>query len=107
MSYSKSPYRQSRGAAGNVPSSAPRSRAKSPFMAQPQQPEPQTFVFSELPHDEQGRFMDFLLSNDVEFAYDNNDETYVATIKIVNKPEENDLPQTMEYPDQDIVSGMD
>ena len=32
--------------------------------------------------------MDFLLNNDVEFQYDNNDSTYVATIKIVNKPED-------------------
>ena len=49
------------------------------------QPEPQTFVFSELPEDEKGRFMDFLLQNNVEFSYDTMDSTYVATIKIVNK----------------------
>lgn len=54
-------------------------------------PAPQTFVFSELPQDEQGRFMDFLLNNDVEFQYDGNDNTYVATIKIVNKPEDGAL----------------
>jgi len=29
--------------------------------------------------------MDFLVSNAVDFQYDNNDKTYVATIKIVNK----------------------
>ena len=35
--------------------------------------------------------MDFLLNNDVEFQYDGNDNTYVATIKIVNKPEDGAL----------------
>ena len=55
----------------------------------------QTFVFSELPADEKHRFMDFLLSNDVDFSYDQSDSTYVATIKIINKPE--DVPQTQEY----------
>jgi hypothetical protein len=29
--------------------------------------------------------MDFLVQNHVEFAIDHNDNTYVATIKIVNK----------------------
>jgi hypothetical protein len=32
--------------------------------------------------------LDFLLSNDVEFQYDQMDNTYVATIKIVNKPDD-------------------
>ena len=51
--------------------------------------------------------MDFLLSNDVDFSYDQSDSTYVATIKIINKPE--DVPQTQEYhqPEQEVVSGMD
>jgi len=51
--------------------------------------------------------MDFLLSNDVDFSYDQSDSTYVATIKIINKPEE--MPQTAEYdiPKQEVVSGMD
>ena len=56
--------------------------------------------------------MDFLLNNDVEFQYDNNDSTYVATIKIVNKPEDQVQQQpTMEQqygvPEQEVVSGMD
>ena len=29
--------------------------------------EPQTFIFSELPPEEKLKFMDFLISNDVEF----------------------------------------
>ena len=36
-------------------------------MQQVQAAAPQTFVFSELPEEEKDRFMDFLLSNDVEF----------------------------------------
>ena len=61
--------------------------AGNPMMAMPQ-PEPQTFVFSELPEDEKSKFMDFLLQNNVDFSYDTSDNTYVATIKIVNKGEE-------------------
>lgn len=50
--------------------------------------------------------MDFLLSNDVDFSYDHSDSTYVATIKIINKPD--DIPQTVDYiPEQEAVSGMD
>ena len=49
--------------------------------------------------------MDFLLSNDVDFQYDGSDNTYVATIKIVNKVD--DIPQTVDYPEQEVVSGMD
>ena len=48
--------------------------------------------------------MDFLLTNNVEFQYDHSDNTYVATIKIVNKPE--DVPKTVEY-EQEVVSGME
>ena len=55
-------------------------------MPQDLQEEPQTFIFSELPPEEKVKFMDFLISNDVEFQYDHEDKTYVATIKIVNKP---------------------
>ena len=57
--------------------------------------------------------MDFLLNNDVEFQYDQNDSTYVATIKIVNKPEDQVQQQPMmeqqQYgvPEQEVVSGMD
>lgn len=29
--------------------------------------------------------MDFMINNKVEFVYDKSDNTYVATIKIVNK----------------------
>ena len=50
-------------------------------------------MFSELPEDEKGRFMDFLLQNNVEFSYDTMDNTYVATIKIVNKAD-NAVPDT-------------
>ena len=51
--------------------------------------------------------MDFLLNNDVEFQYDQGDNTYVATIKITNK-QENDQPQTIDYQqEQEVVSGMD
>ena len=42
------------------------------------------FVFSDLPPEEKDRFMDFLVQNNVDFAWDNSDQTYVATIKIVN-----------------------
>ena len=52
-----------------------------------QQEEPQTFIFSELPPEEKVKFMDFLINNDVEFQVDPEDKTYVATIKIVNKPD--------------------
>ena len=51
----------------------------------PPMDEPQTFIFSELPPEEKLKFMDFLISNDVEFQIDPEDNTYVATIKIVNK----------------------
>ncbi len=63
-------------------------------------------MFNQLPPDEQSRFMDFLLNNDVEFQYDQSDSTYVATIKIINK-QEDQQPQTMEYQEQEVVSGMD
>ena len=104
MSYSRSPYRQApaRGGAtsarsyGRNQASAKQqtqysggagSRSRSPFQPPEEQP-PQTFVFSELPGDEKDRFMDFLLNNDVEFQFDQTDNTYVATIKIVNKPDD-------------------
>ena len=50
----------------------------------PQQPDLKMFVFSDLPPEEKDRFMDFLVQNNVDFAWDNSDQTYVATIKIVN-----------------------
>lgn len=55
------------------------------------QPEPQTFIFSDLPEEEKSRFMEFLLTNNVDFSYDTGDSTYMATIKIVNQiyPQEN------------------
>ena len=63
--------------------------------------EPQTFIFSELPPEEKLKFMDFLISNDVEFQIDPEDNTYVATIKIVNKTGQDD-----EY-GQEVINGMD
>ena len=47
--------------------------------------------------------MDFLISNDVEFQVDPEDRTYIATIKIVNKPGQN---QQDDY-GQEIINGMD
>ena len=67
------------------------------------QPEPQTFIFSELPPEEKVKFMDFLLTNDVEFQIDPEDKTYVATIKIVNKSDQNSPD---EY-GQEVINGMD
>lgn len=63
-----------------------RRNTPSPLLPAPQnnQPEVKTFIFSELPPEEKSRFMDFLITNNVEFAVDNKDHTYVATIKIVN-----------------------
>ena len=67
------------------------------------QEEPQTFIFSELPAEEKVKFMDFLISNDVEFQIDPVDQTYVATIKIVNKTWQD---QQDDY-GQEIINGLD
>lgn len=46
--------------------------------------EPQTFIFSDMaPHDK-AKFMEFMLTNAVEFQLDPTDQTYTATIKLVN-----------------------
>ena len=47
--------------------------------------EQQTFVFSDLPPEEKDRFMEFLLANNVDFSFDPQDSTYVATVKLVNE----------------------
>ena len=41
--------------------------------------------------------MDFLLGNDVEFQYDGSDDTYVATIKIVNNQAQEPPQQHYDY----------
>ena len=73
MNYSKSPYRRPATAqvSNNNGRGRVQSRGKSPFASTIEEPAaPQTFVFSDLPQDEKGRFMEFLLNNDVEFQYD-------------------------------------
>jgi len=48
-----------------------------------------TFVYSELPPAEKEKFMEFMLNNNFEFIRDDRDETYIATIKIVNSAAQN------------------
>jgi hypothetical protein len=62
------------------------------------------FVFSDLPPEEKDRFMDFLVQNNVDFAWDNSDQTYVATIKIVNQPQQNDFFRDNS---PEVINGMD
>ena len=49
------------------------------------QSQSKTFVFGDLPPDEKAKFMEFMISNNVEFTQDPNDGMYVATIRIVNQ----------------------
>ena len=57
-----------------------------PLLPTAQPDDVKMFVFSDLPPEEKDRFMDFLVQNNVDFAWDTSDQTYVATIKIVNQP---------------------
>ena len=45
-------------------------------------------MFSELPQAEKVKFMEFMLNNNFEFIKDDRENTYVATIKIVNSVSE-------------------
>ena len=47
--------------------------------------EARTFVFGELSREEQDKFMEFMIKNNVQFSYEGQDQMYVATVKIVNK----------------------
>ena len=53
--------------------------------------------------------MDFLVSNNVDFQFDPSDGTYMATIKIVNKPNQVDNYQVPPQAPQpaDIINGLD
>ena len=73
--------------------------------AQPFDQPPQTFIFSDLPPAEKVRFMEFLLTNQVEFQLDPTDQTYTATIKIVDN-NDHPLGQRRE-PEQEIISGLE
>ena len=42
-------------------------------------------MFGELSREEQDKFMDFMIKNNVQFSYEGQDQMYVATVKIVNK----------------------
>jgi hypothetical protein len=65
---------------------------------------PQTFIFSELSVHDKAKFMEFLLTNHVEFQLDPNDQTYTATIKIVNNQEAHDYKRP---PEQEVINGFD
>ena len=45
-------------------------------------------MFGELSKEEQSKFFEFMIKNNVQFTYDPSDSMYVATVKIVNKNEE-------------------
>lgn len=60
-------------------------------------------VFGELPSHDKVKFMEFLLTNQVEFQLDPTDNTYTATIKIVNNSE---TPMRKE-PEQEIINGLE
>jgi hypothetical protein len=47
-----------------------------------------TFIFGELSQEEQAKFFEFMIKNNVQFTFDPTDAMYVATVKIVNKNEE-------------------
>jgi hypothetical protein len=44
-----------------------------------------TFIFGELSAEEQAKFLEFMIKNNVQFSYDGQDQMYIATVKIVNK----------------------
>jgi len=44
-----------------------------------------TFIFGDLPPEEKMKFMEFMISNNVDFSQDPQDGMFVATIRIVNK----------------------
>ena len=43
-----------------------------------------TFIYGDLPEEERKKFLEFMISNNVEFSRDPIDNMYIATIKIVN-----------------------
>jgi hypothetical protein len=44
-----------------------------------------TFIFGDLSGEEKEKFIDFMIKNNVQFSLDQSDSMYVATVKIVNK----------------------
>ena len=44
-----------------------------------------TFIFGDLSNGEKDKFLDFMIKNNVQFSFDQSDNMYVATVKIVNK----------------------
>lgn len=64
---------------------------------------PQTVVFGDLPANDKVKFMEFLLTNQVEFQLDPSDQMYTATIKIVNNSETPGRKQT----EQEIINGLE
>lgn len=43
-----------------------------------------TLVYGDLPTDEKAKFLEFMISNNVEFTRDPQDGMYIATIRIIN-----------------------
>jgi hypothetical protein len=44
-------------------------------------------VFGELSQEDQGKFLEYMILNKVEFDFDRSDGTYIATIKITTQTE--------------------
>lgn len=42
-------------------------------------------MFGELSPEEQTKFFEFMIKNNVQFKFDASDQMYVATVKIVNR----------------------
>ena len=43
-----------------------------------------TLVYGQLPSEEKAKFLEFMVSNNVEFTRDPEDGMYIATIRIIN-----------------------
>lgn len=54
-------------------------------MSQAASADVRTFIFGELSVEEQAKFLEFMIKNNVQFSYDGQDQMYIATVKIVNK----------------------
>ena len=56
------------------------------------------------PHDK-AKFMEFMLTNAVEFQLDPTDQTYTATIKLVNN--DSMPPSRKHQQEQEVISGFE
>jgi hypothetical protein len=69
-------------------------------MSQAASPDVRTFIFGELSAEEQAKFLEFMIKNNVQFSYDGQDQMYIATVKIVNKAKQGAATQQREQEQQ-------